>query len=178
MAKVSYANLKLKTDTSVSTFKVGDTEIEVLNYLPIEDKYDLVNITLQNSAEDGIYNPVKIDMYFHLYMFYMYTNVNFTEKQKEDEFKIYNTLVSTGVMDEFLKTIPDKEYDELITYLETLTESRNAVNLSTSALIQSMIEDLPANAEMAAKVIKEFDPEKYQAVINFATAANGGRPII
>lgn len=81
-------------------------------------------------------------------------------------------------MDEFLKTIPDKEYDELITYLETLTESRNAINLSTSALIQSMIEDLPTNAEMAAKVIKEFDPEKYQAVINFATAANGGRPII
>lgn len=87
MAKVSYANLKLKTDTSVSTFKVGDTEIEVLNYLPIEDKYDLVNITLQNSAEDGIYNPVKIDMYFHLYMFYMYTNVNFTEKQKKMNLK-------------------------------------------------------------------------------------------
>lgn len=178
MAKVSYANLKLKTDTSVSTFKVGETEIEVLNYLPIEDKYDLINIVLQNSAEDGIYNPVKVDMYFHLYMFYMYTNVNFTEKQKEDEFKIYNTLVSTGVMDEFLKIIPDKEYDELITYLETLEDKKENYNTTFASVAKSLVEDLPANAEAAAKIVENFDPQKFQAVIDFATAANGGRPIV
>ena len=29
----------------------------------------------------------------------------------------------------------------------------------------------------AAKIVDEFDPEKFQKVIDFATAANGGRPI-
>ena len=29
----------------------------------------------------------------------------------------------------------------------------------------------------AAKIVDEFDPEKFQQVIDFATAANGGRPI-
>ena len=45
MAKVSYANLKLKIDTNVNTFDFQGQVIEVLKYLPIEDKYDLVMIT-------------------------------------------------------------------------------------------------------------------------------------
>ena len=32
MAKVSFSNMKLKTDTSVKTFKVGENEVEVLQY--------------------------------------------------------------------------------------------------------------------------------------------------
>ena len=40
MAKVSYANLKLKTDKTVKAFDFMGQEIEVLQYLPIEDKYD------------------------------------------------------------------------------------------------------------------------------------------
>ena len=80
MAKVSYANLKLKVNTDVKTFKVGDAEVEVLQYLPYQDKYDLVMLTLQNAEEKGIYNPIKLDRYFNLYLVYMYTNINFTEK--------------------------------------------------------------------------------------------------
>ena len=90
MAKVSYANLKLKIDTSVETFDFQGQTIEVLQYLPIEDKYDLVMVALQNAEENGIYNPVKLDMYFHLYIMYMYTNLSFTEKQKFNEQKLYD----------------------------------------------------------------------------------------
>ena len=90
--KVSYANLKLKTKDEIKTFNFNNTEIEVKQYLPIEDKYDLVMITLQKAEENGIYNALKLDMYFHLHLVYMYTNLSFTEKQKENEMKIYDTL--------------------------------------------------------------------------------------
>ena len=40
MAKISYANLKLKVDKSVETFDFNENKIEVLKYLPIEDKRD------------------------------------------------------------------------------------------------------------------------------------------
>ena len=53
MAKVNYTSLKLKTDNSVKTFQFHDTNIDVLQYLPIEDKYDLVMITLQKAKEMG-----------------------------------------------------------------------------------------------------------------------------
>ena len=98
--KVSYANLKLKTQDNVKTFKFQDNEIEVLQYLPIEDKCALVNIILQNTQqESGLYDHIRVDMYFHLYLVYMYRNLNFTEKQKENEDKIYDALTSNGLMD-------------------------------------------------------------------------------
>ena len=66
MSKVSYANLKLKTKAEVSTFEFEGQTIEVLNYLPIDEKYDLIMITLQQAEEDGIYNSLKLDFHFHL----------------------------------------------------------------------------------------------------------------
>ena len=42
MAKVTYASLKLKTNTNVNTINFNGNQIEVLQYLPIEEKYSLV----------------------------------------------------------------------------------------------------------------------------------------
>ena len=98
MSKVSYANLKLKVNNEVKTFNFNGTEVEVLNYLPTEDKYDLIMISLQKANEDGIYNPLLLDVFFHLNLVYMYTNLSFTTKQKEDEFKLYDTLKSIIIL--------------------------------------------------------------------------------
>ena len=44
---------------------------------------------------------------------------------------------------------------------------------STSGILQSLITDLPKQAEAMQNIIDNFDPEKYQNVMNFAKAANG-----
>jgi hypothetical protein len=177
MNKVSYANLKLKIDNSVSTFDFQGQTIEVLNYLDIESKYDLVMITLQKSFEDGIYNPVKLDMYFNLHLVYMYTNLSFTDKQKENESKLYDTLKSNGFIDKLLDTISETEYNELFTWMSEIIDNNMVYKTSAAALLQSVINDLPSNAKAAADIVNNFDPEKYKAVVDFATAANGNRPI-
>lgn len=177
MAKVSYANLKLKINTGVNTFDFEGNQIEVLKYLPIEDKYDLVMITLQKAKEDNIYNPIKLDMFFHLYLVYMYTNLSFTDKQKENESKIYDILKSNGFMDKFLETIDEDEYNFLYEMINELVDTHMEYHNSAAAVIQSLVQDLPTNAQAAAEIVNSFDPKQYQAVIDFATAANGGRPI-
>jgi hypothetical protein len=48
---------------------------------------------------------------------------------------------------------------------------------SVSSLIQSFINDLPKQAEAMKDIMDNFNPEKYQEVINFAKAANGRREI-
>ena len=177
MAKVSYANLKLKTNKEVKTFKFGEYEIEVLQYLPIEDKYDLIMITLQKSFQNGIYNPLLLDTYFHLNLFYMYTNLSFTDKQKENEFKLFDTLKSNNLLNLFLEQFNENEYEELLEYIEELVELNLKYKNSVSGLLQSIITDLPANAAAAAEIVDNFDKEKFAEVINFARAANGGRDI-
>ena len=175
MAKITYSSLKLKTDTSVK--KIENTDIEVLQYLPIEDKYDLIRIALQKSKDEGIYNPLILDMYFHLFIVYMYTNISFTDKQKENEYKIYDTLKSTNLIDKILEAIPENEYNDLITFLAEELEIREKYDLSISAILAKFINDLPENADAALNIVNNFDPEKFQLVKDFAEAANGGRPI-
>lgn len=178
MAKISYANLKLKVDNSVSTFNFNNNKIEVLNYLPIESKYDLIMITLQKAEENGIYNPLKIDMYFHLNLVYLYTNLSFTDKQKEDEGKIYDTLKSNGFIDEFLEAMNEDEYNDLYQLLEDLKSELLYYNTTTAALVKTIINDLPENAAAAAEIVENFDKAKFAEVVNFAAAINGGKPVV
>lgn len=178
MSKVSYANLKMKPDTSTSILLFQGTEVEIKNYLSAEDKYDLIMITLQKAEEDGIYNSFKLDVFFHLHLVYMYTNLSFTEKQKEDELKIYDTLESNGFIDAMLEVIPETEYFKLFDSMEEIIQSKMKYQTSAAAILTAIIKDLPKNAQEAANIVDSFDKNKYQAVIDFATAANGGRNII
>lgn len=175
--KVSYANMKLKVNTQVKTFKFGGQDIEVLQYLPARDKYDLLMITLQKSIQNGAYNDFKLNLYFELNLVYMYTNISFTEKQREDEFKLYDTLKSNGFFELFLQTINEDEYNELFAQLEAIKEASFRNRLSVSSVINQLINDLPANAEAAAKIVDNFNPNQYKAVVDFARYANGGRDI-
>lgn len=177
MTKISYANLKLKVDNSINTFDFQGNNIEVLKYLSIEDKYDLINITLQKAFEDGIYNPLKIDIYFHLHLVYMYTNLSFTDKQKENELKLYDCLVSNGFIDKMVESMEENEYNYLFSMIQETVEKQLTYRTTAAAVIQSLINDLPKNAQAAAQIVEKFDPEKYSQVIKFAEAANGNRSI-
>ena len=175
--KVSYANMKLKTNTSVKTFEFGGQKVEVLQYLPAQDKYDLLMVTLQKSLEDNLYNEFKLNLYFELHLVYMYTNISFTEKQREDEFKLYDTLKSNGFYEKFFQVINEDEYNELFEQLNAIKNASFKNKRSVAGLIGEFINDLPANAEAAAKIVESFDPEQYKAVVDFARYANGGRDI-
>ena len=177
MAKITFASMKLKTNIEIKEVKIGEHIIEVKQYLPIEDKNDLVQIALQKAEENGIYNEVLLDMYFNLNVVYLYTNIVFTDKQKEDEAKIYDILESNGIIDRILAALPEQEYAELINYMTTMKTIILKYRNTAGAVLQTIVQDLPKNAAAAKEIIDHFDKTKYQAVIDFATAANGGRNI-
>lgn len=177
MAKVSYANMKLKMNESVKEVQLGETKIEVKQYLPVEEKYSFLNIVLQNSLENDIYHPVKVDMYFHLYLVYLYTNINFTDKQKEDESKLFDVLLTNGIIEGVITTIPEAEYNMLVNLLNQMIEKNEKYKTTFAGIAGKFINDLPAQADAAMKIVENFDPNKFQEVIAFAQAANGGRPI-
>ena len=176
--KVSYASMKLKLNTEVNTFEFHGQKIQVLKYLPAKDKYDLLMITLQQAEEDGVYNEFKLNLYFELNLVYMYTNISFTEKQREDEIKIYDSLKSNGFFDLFFEAFNEDEYEELLNELEAIKESKLLSRTTIGFLVDRFIKEIPANMEKAAEIVNSFDPNQYQAVVDFARQANGGRDII
>lgn len=151
-------------------------QIKVKTYLPIEDKYDLITIALQKSKVDDIYNELLLDMYFHLNIIYLYTDIEFTLEDRENEFSLYDTLEYNGIIDNVVSILRD-EYDVLKTMLEEMKKVNLTYNHTAAAVIKKIINDLPANAAAAKEIVDSFDPAQYQSVIDFAAAANGGRPI-
>lgn len=174
---MNYKDLGLKINTEVNTVEVGENQIQVLQYLPIQDKIDLIQIALQKSEQNSIYNEMKLEMYFNLYLIYMYTNLEFSDEDKEDEFKLYNELESNGIILDVIGAMDEDEYDNLLSYLKVMQSNNSSYRHSAAALVQTMIQDMPKNAAATREIVDNFDKEKFNNVVEFAKSANGGRPI-
>ena len=172
---MKYSDLKLSINNEIVTIVVNEVEIEVRKYLPIEDKIDLIEVALQKAEENGIYNEMKLAMYFDLYIIYMYTNLEFTDEEKTNEYKLYNELESNGVIAAVLGAL--EEYEILFHYLNIMKEAKMRYKTSAAAMIQTFIQDMPKNAEAMSEIVDNFDKEKYKEVVDFAQYANGGRPL-
>lgn len=164
MANVSFNNLKLSTNKEVKIAEFNNTKIEVLQYLPVEDKNDLIQITMQKSFMDGYFNEILLDAYFHLNIIYLYTNLNITEKQREDELKLYDKIYSSGLLEVILEQLPEDEYKYLFNMLQEQTKDFLTYKNSAAAVVQSFIQDLPANAAAAADIVNNWDTDKFQSV--------------
>lgn len=175
MNYISFTDVKNKLNLEEEVVKYHD--IEILKYLSIEDKNSIIQLALQNSEESGIYNLLKLNMYFELYIIYSYTNINFSMEEKSNPVEIYDILKSNGLIDTIINSIPEKEYAYLKTTLKDTMELKIKYRNTIAAVLNSFIENLPKNAEEAMKTINTFNPEDFQKVIDFANAANGGRPI-
>ena len=174
MAKITYASLKLKKNNEVKTFSLEDGKIiEVIQYLPIEEKRDLIDITIQKSTINGMVNPLYVDMYFHLFLVYAYTNITFTEKQKEKEEELYDTLYSSGLLSTILENVAQEEYDCLMTYLEESIEKQEYYETSVVGGLLKFAADLPKKVTEAGEIAQGFNPEDFKEVFNFVKAING-----
>ena len=172
-----YKDLGLKLNTDYNIAKFGNSEIKVLKYLPINDKIDLFQISLQKAEENGIYNELKLDMYFNLYLIYMYTDLEFSDEEKMNESELYDKLNCNDVILSVIGAMEESEYDSLLEYLKVMQMNNEEYKHSAAALIQSFIQDLPKNAEAAANIVDNFDKEKFKNVVDFAKSANANRPV-
>ena len=168
MAKVSFGTLKLKKQETTTTIKIADKDIEVLNYLPIEDKYDLIQATLQQSVEGIGFNEILIEMNFYLNVVFLYSNISFTETQKEDRYKLYDILESNGVINEIINAIPVQEFKSLMDSFDLEKKRVDRENRSSAGILNNIINKLPNKAQETSDILKNINFEDMKDVVNFA----------
>lgn len=175
---MKFSDLKLNTAIEEKELILPSGEkILVKSTIPVSDKIDLIQIALQKAEEDGIYNQIKLDIYFHLNLLYLYTDIEFSTEDREDEMELYDILERNEIIDEVISAIGLEEYQSLIDYLDKMKEMNLAYKNTAAAVLTKIVQDLPKNAAAAKEIVDSFDPEKYPEMINFVTAANGGRNI-
>lgn len=174
MAKVAFTKLGLTKNQELKNLNWNEQIIEVKQYLPISEMLDIVS-SIVNRAHDGdsnFSNPIKVDIYTTLEILFNYTNINFTDKQKEDALKLYDLVISSGLYTEVIKLIPTEEYNRLVSaiddtitavyayqnsvmgVLDTISTDYSNLNLDATD-IQSKLAD-PKNMELLKSVLTKL----------------------
>lgn len=173
MAKVAFSKLGLKLNNEIKTIEFNEQTIEVKQYLPVNDKLELISNVINWSADDNNFaNPVKIAIFTTLEILYNYTNLNFTEKQKEDPAKLFDLVISSGLVKEVVNAMDKVEYDDLISaiqrsanavyeyknsifgILDAITTDYNSLNLDALNIQQALAD--PENMDLLKQVLTKL----------------------
>ncbi len=178
MAKVPFSKLDVKINGSdcKNFYYNAQSEpvyYEVKQYLPIKEKMELVSRIINQSVdENGFYNPMRVKLYMVLEIMYAYTNLSFTAKMKEDPFKLYDLIVSTGIFTDVVNVIREHDWTEIQAsvwdtikniyeyrnsaagILEAISADYSNLNLDANALTDTLLspENLSTLKELAPLV--------------------------
>ena len=166
MAKVAFGKLQLTKNNKVETFDFNGQTIEVKQYLPLDEKTQMFERIINNSADDkGFYNITKVNFWLKLNVLFSYTNISFTDKQKEDLFKLYDLVEGSGLMKLILNHMdPDELKDITDTIWDTI---KNLYKYANSALgiMQALVTDYDnLNLEASDIQSKIADPENLNLI--------------
>ena len=156
MAKVPYTKLGLSKDkmNQIAMIEYNDQIIEVKQYLPINEKLELVSRVINKSADENNFaNPVKLDVFITLEIIYAYTNINFTDKQK-DEIKLYDLFISSGLWNQVMKAIPSEEYGKVHRAVRSCADAIYTYRNSVLGILESISTDY-SNLNLDAEAIRE-----------------------
>lgn len=175
MAKVPFTKLKCKINTDEIPVQIGEETIAVKQYLPIQDKLAFIGkvIELAHHEDFDYSNPLKIQAYTDLEIVFAYTNLSFTEKQKESTQKLYDVLYSSGILAIIKEAIPQSEIDILTTSIEkTLNAIYHYQNSALGILdtIQNDYNNLNLDINSLNETIK--DPEALSLIREVLTKFN------
>lgn len=154
MAKIAMTKLSLTKNSKVEIVDFNNQKIEVKQYLPMEDKLNLISDIVNNSIDDNnYYNPCRIHIYEIVNIIMAYTNITFTEKQKEDVIKLYDLLVSSGLSKKIFDIIPEDEYCFIIKSVKETVESIYAYNNSIMGILENISADYK-NLDLSATALQ------------------------
>ena len=119
MAKIAFTKLQLQKNNDIKEWQVNGQTIEVKQYLSMEQRIDLAKQVIQQvtNFNNDFLNEFAFHMYMDLAIVFNYTNLSFTDKQKEDLYKLYDLLVGSGFITELKKQVNCNQTDDLEVYI-------------------------------------------------------------
>lgn len=163
MAKVSFSKLGLTKNTNVNIIEYNGQNIEVKQYLPINEKAILISNVLNYTINNGLMrfiNPVQLEVFTVLQIVEKYTNINFTEKQKEDPVKLYDLIVSSDFWNKILDNLNKEEYNIILNYIDKSINSFYNYYNSVYGILDNMNKEYETLNLDATEIQKKLsDPE-------------------
>jgi hypothetical protein len=167
---IMFKNLNLAESTRAVPVNINGNTISVLQYLPIADKHELIETTINNAIINGICDYVKLYSLYRLYIVCLYTDIELDEEDMENSFGVYDMLEANGVIDEVMAHMDAHELSLIDSMLHDALESTVAYQRSFAGTMTTFVKDLPAIARQLQEFAKDLDLSQFQQVMNIANA--------
>lgn len=142
MAKVSFTKLGLTKSQDFIEIHLNEQVIEVKSYLPVNEKLELISNVINLSADENNFaNPVKVMVYSTLEIIEAYTNISFTDKQKENPTKLYDLFEGNGMTKMIFNAIPNNELTMLNNAIKDSIEAVYKYKNSAMGILESISSD-------------------------------------
>lgn len=164
--KPTFAKLGLKMNSTIKTIVINEQEIEIKQYLPINEKLRLIGDVISQAADDNNFsNPIKLEVFTKLEIIFAYTNLSFTEKQKEDLVKLYDILESNNIFNQILSMIDESELEFICDGVEKCSEAIYTYRNSAMGIIDSITGDYGTLNLNAAEIQEKLADENNLALL-------------
>lgn len=160
MAKVSFSKLDIKINLDTKKIKYKNSkgeeyDIEVISYLPIEEKLSLItNVINKSIDENGFYNPIKVKIFTVLEIMDAYTNLNITPKQKENPLKLYDSFMNSGIFKQVIDSVFEDDWKEIQEFIQITIENIYKYKNSVMGILDTIVDDYN-NLNLEASEIQE-----------------------
>lgn len=157
MAKVAFTKLGLSINKEVKEIEWNGQKIEVKQYLPSNEKLELCSRIINDSVDDqNFYNPGRVAIFQAIETLIAYTNINVTEKQKEDPCKLFDLLQSSGFANEVYSVIPEAEIGAITAIVEATIHNVYEFRTSALGILEAISSDYSNLDFDAQKIQKEL----------------------
>ena len=157
-SKVSFTKLGLKKNTNLIELSWKDQVINIKEYLPIDEKAKVIENIVNLSLDDNDFaNPLRIQINLILEFIFAYTNINFTEKQKENRSELYDLIISSGLWNEILNKLllcECKEFDYIQDTANEVIDEVYKYKNSALGIMQAITEDYN-NLDLDAEKLRQ-----------------------
>ena len=160
MAKVSFSKLGLIKNNNINIIEFNGQKIEIKQYLPINDKANLASNVLNYTIGNGttrFINPLQVEVYTLLQIIEKYTNITFTDKQREDPAKLYDLIVSSKLWELVFEKIDKDDYAAMISYINKSVEAFYNYYNSIYGILDNINKQYETMNLDAAEIQKKLD---------------------
>ena len=132
------------------------------------DKMSILNNTVQEVVNNGLYNPLTPSVYFPLLIIFQMTDLPSkldSEYGQKDTYKIFDEWNENGTIEKVISVFDPKEIKQLEdlvdVYVKTVIDKQNGVTMAVEQIVNS----LPQAIQYIADGLKDVDISKLNEIV-------------
>lgn len=162
-------NLPLGSDSKEVKLPNGKI-INVIQYLPIDKKKEIVEAIKAKVFLKGYTDMVDYDVLFIINIIKYYTDISFTKAELTNIYSTYDYFVNSKIFEEVVKAMPELEFKGLQSFIRTQIDDELNFRYSAKSAIIELVDSIRGLLGDLSGAMESFDPSKFATLTNILTS--------